>query len=85
VAAISGLTDVDAITLSTSRLINSGQLGAETGWRVILVGALANLVFKAGIAIGAGGRHLARTVIPYFAAAGIGGALLLAFWPSSNL
>jgi uncharacterized membrane protein (DUF4010 family) len=85
VAAISGLTDVDAITLSTSRMINSGQLGAEIGWRIILVGALANLGFKAGIAISAGGRQLARAVIPYFAAAGVGGALLLAFWPSSNL
>lgn len=51
VSAISGLTDMDAITLSTSRMMNRGEIEAAVGWRMILIGALANLVFK-WIAIG---------------------------------
>ena len=84
VAALSGLTDVDAITLSTSRLIDSGRLGAEIGWRVILLGALANLGFKAGIILTAGGARLFRWVLPYFGTAAAIGLLLLAFWPAAN-
>ena len=83
VAAVSGLTDVDAITLSTARMIESGRLGTETGWRVILVGTLANLCFKAGIVVTAGGGRLFRWILPYFAAAAIAAVLLLAFWPSA--
>jgi uncharacterized membrane protein (DUF4010 family) len=85
VAAVSGLTDVDAITLSTSRLIDSGGLAPETGWRTILVGALSNLAFKAGIVLTASGRQLFRWVLPYFGVALAGGALLLVFWPASDL
>lgn len=49
VAALSGLTDVDALTLSTARLVDSGRLAPGDGSRAILLGALANLVFKGGI------------------------------------
>ena len=31
VAALSGLTDMDALTLSTSRLVDSGRLSRATG------------------------------------------------------
>ena len=48
VAALSGLTDVDAITLSTAQLMRSGEITPGTGWRLILLGSLANLVFKGG-------------------------------------
>jgi len=84
VAALSGLTDMDAITLSTSRLIESGRLGPETGWRVILVGTLANLAFKAGIILTAGGGKLFRWVRPYFVAAALAAVLLLALWPAAG-
>jgi uncharacterized membrane protein (DUF4010 family) len=80
VAAVSGLTDVDAITLSISRLIDSGSVDAETGWRLILVGALANLGFKGAIVLAIGGMELFRAVLPYFVAALTGGSLLLVFW-----
>jgi uncharacterized membrane protein (DUF4010 family) len=85
VAALSGLTDVDAITLSTARVIDSGRLGTETGWRVILVGALANLAFKAGIVATAGGARLARATLPLFGLACLGGLLLLVLWPATSL
>ncbi len=57
VAAISGLTDGDAITLSTSRLV-AGGLDPNTGWRAILLAALSNLVFSGGIVAVLGSRGL---------------------------
>ena len=58
VAAISGLTDNDAITLSTSRLVEQGGLAPETGWRAIVIAVIANIIFKTGIAAGLGGKKL---------------------------
>jgi uncharacterized membrane protein (DUF4010 family) len=43
VAVLSGLSDMDAITLSTSRLVANGQLGPDTGWRLILLGRLSSV------------------------------------------
>jgi len=42
VAALSGLTDVDAITLSTAQLVNAGRLNAEDGWRLVVLAAISN-------------------------------------------
>jgi uncharacterized membrane protein (DUF4010 family) len=81
VAAISGLTDMDAITLSTSRLVNTGNVDPGTGWRVILLGGLANLVFKAGLALTLGAQGFRRPVLAGFAAALAGGAAILWLWP----
>jgi uncharacterized membrane protein (DUF4010 family) len=85
VAALSGLTDMDAITLSTSRLIESATLEAATGWRIILIGALANLGFKGGIVFAVSGGKLSRWVLPYFGVALAVGMLLLLLWPASHL
>jgi uncharacterized membrane protein (DUF4010 family) len=82
VAAISGLTDMDAITLSTSQLVRAGRLDAAVGWRVILVGGMANLVFKWGVLAALGGRSLLRRVGAVFGGALLLGVGLLAFWPS---
>ncbi len=62
VAVISGLTDVDAITLSTSNLVSADRLDEDTGWRIILVAALANLVFKGGIVAFLGAAALLRRI-----------------------
>jgi uncharacterized membrane protein (DUF4010 family) len=48
VAIVSGLTDMDAITLSLARLVESGRTDPSTGWRAILIAAMSNLVFKFG-------------------------------------
>jgi uncharacterized membrane protein (DUF4010 family) len=80
VAALSGLTDVDAITLSTVHLVDSGGLAADVGWRLILTGILSNLVFKAGIVAVIGRARALRAAAPYFAVALICGTLLLLFW-----
>jgi uncharacterized membrane protein (DUF4010 family) len=79
VAGISGLTDVDAITLSTSRLVNDGRLSAESGWRVILVAALSNLIFKGGMIALLGHRQLRIKLLPYYGIALVAGILILLF------
>ncbi len=46
VALISGLTDVDAITLSNARLVQQGVLGASQAHISILIALISNLCFK---------------------------------------
>lgn len=81
VAVISGLTDVDAITLSTAQLVEEGRIEASMGWRVIVTAALANLVFKAGMAFALGGRGLGLAVSKMFGIAAAAGLALLFLWP----
>ncbi len=61
VAAISGLTDVDAITLSYARMVGD-RTGLEVAAIGILIAAISNSLLKAGIAVYVGGRQLALTV-----------------------
>ncbi|MDX1578930.1 MAG: DUF4010 domain-containing protein [Gemmatimonadota bacterium] len=82
VAGLSGLTDMDAITLSTAKLIDSGQLDVGTGWRMIVVGALSNLVFKAGVVAVAGHRRLLGRVAAAFGLAIAAGIALVLLWPA---
>jgi uncharacterized membrane protein (DUF4010 family) len=81
VAAISGLTDMDAITLSTASLSNAGQLDADTAWRVIMTGGLANILFKTALVLGMGSRAFIKPVLLGFTATFVGGLLILLFWP----
>ena len=78
VAFLSGLTEMDAITLSTARMSQTGQLAADVGWRLIVVAAMANLVSKAGIAGLLGGWRLLGQITLLFAIPMLGGAALLA-------
>jgi uncharacterized membrane protein (DUF4010 family) len=84
VAVLSGLTDMDAITLSTSQLANQGRLDTGTGWRLILVASMANLAFKAGMVAMLGSRELLKHVIVLFGAALAAGAAILLFWPAAG-
>lgn len=63
VAAASGLTDVDAITLSTLRLFNLGGIGANEVVIAILIAFVANIIFKSGMVWVIGGGKMARHVI----------------------
>lgn len=81
VAGLSGLTDVDAITLSTSQLVNLNRLDASYGWRLIVVATMSNLVFKAGTVVALGHRALALRVCACFGAVLLVGILFLWFWP----
>jgi len=80
VAILSGLTDMDAITLSMTQLVNSDKTSAETAWRCVLVASMSNLVFKAAIVAVVGGRRMFWRIAISFGAAFAIGALLLAFW-----
>ncbi len=72
VALASGLTDVDAITLSTLRLFNQQTLNATPAVTAIGLAVLSNLVFKSGLVIAIGGKTLAKSVLPGLAAIGVG-------------
>lgn len=82
VAGISGLTDMDAITLSTASLVSRGHLEAATGWRVIMTGGAANLIFKAVLAMALGSRAFAGKVAVLFALALGGMGLTVWLWPT---
>jgi uncharacterized membrane protein (DUF4010 family) len=81
VAVISGLTDLDAITLSTGQLANSDKIEAKLAWRVILVALLSNLLFKFGIVAALGPTSLTKRVGLATAAAVVAGVAILLLWP----
>ncbi len=81
VAVLSGLTDMDAITLSTSRMVSAGRLTAETGWRVIVAAAMANLIFKAGLIAMLGHRKLFLRIAILFGILVFVGSVLMATLP----
>jgi uncharacterized membrane protein (DUF4010 family) len=81
VAGLSGLTDMDAITLSSAKLVEAGHIDPGTGWRVILVGALANLAFKGGAVAVLGSPRLKRRMAFLFGLTIAGGVAILAVWP----
>jgi len=83
VAVVSGLTDVDAITLSTSRLMQVGNLDTDHGWRLILVAALSNIAFKAGLVGVLGNRSVFGKVALLFGIVLAGGLLVLWLWPEN--
>lgn len=82
VAGLSGLADVDAITLSTAQLMNDGRIEASVAWRVILISVLSNLIFK-GLVVAAIGhrRLLGRVTLGFGLTLGAGVAALL-LWPT---
>jgi uncharacterized membrane protein (DUF4010 family) len=81
VAVVSGLTDMDAITLSTANLAKAGRLDVNTTWRLVLIAAMSNTVFKGIAAIVLGSSALRRRIITLFGLALAGGAAILLFWP----
>ena len=81
VAGISGLTDVDAITLSTAQLVTDGRLDSAEAWRIITVAVISNLVFKVGTVGVLGNRRLLMIVGTIFAITAAAGAALIFLWP----
>lgn len=81
VAAVSGLTDVDALTLSTSRLVATDRLSPDTGWRLVIVAVLSNLVFKLVLAASLGSRSFARRLGVLGGIAIAVGVGILFVWP----
>ncbi len=84
VAILSGLTDVDAVTLSTAEIARRGELEPDLAWRVIVVASLSNLVFKSGVVAVLGSRALLIRVVPPIAVVVIAGAVMVAAWPAPS-
>ncbi len=80
-ATISGLTDVDALTLSVAELYNQQRITDDTAWRAVLIATLSNLGFKAVAAGMLGGRKLFAIVGSAFAATIALGIAIILFWP----
>jgi len=79
-ALVSGLTDVDAITLSSLRLYELGSLSKVEAVNAIGIAVLSNIAFKLGIVFTLGGSALGWLVLRsmLFVVAGVSGALLFA-------
>lgn len=84
-AFVSGLTDVDAISLSTLRLLNLGKVDATPAAIAILLAMLANLAFKSTLAFALGGGALGRRVVGGMLAVGTGIAAGIAWLVHSSL
>lgn len=81
VAGASGLSGLDAITLSTSRLVNELRMAASEGWTLLVLAVVTNLLAKIGIVAAFGHPRLLRLVVILFFVPIIGGIFLLLFWP----
>lgn len=79
VALISGLTDVDAITLSSLRLYELGKLGTSETVTAISIGIISNIGFKLGLVFFFGRSLLAKQCITGMLATAIGIGLALLF------
>jgi uncharacterized membrane protein (DUF4010 family) len=64
---VAGLTDVDAITLSMSRLAGETIIPQTTAARAIVLAAMSNTAVKAGVVAAMGASPLRRHVLPIFA------------------
>ncbi len=81
VSILSGLTDMDAITLSVSQMVQDGRLPAASGWRMIVAASLANLAFKAGVVSFLGSRDLFKRIASGFGATAVVGIGMILLWP----
>ena len=81
VAFISGLTDVDALTLSVAQLYSGGEAPGFDAWRVIFLATLSNLLFKIVAAAFLGSSQLRSWILGTGAVAMTAGMAMLVLWP----
>jgi uncharacterized membrane protein (DUF4010 family) len=76
-AAVSGLTDIDAISLSSMQLLRIGEIESPQAATVIGLAVFSNTAVKATIASAIGGRTVQRLTLAGFGASllGIGAAI----------
>ncbi len=72
VAALSGLSDVDPLTLSVSKLFASGAVALIPAVIAVLLSAFVNTLFKWFLTISMGTRELFRLVTPGFILLAVG-------------
>lgn len=81
VAGVSGLADLDAISLSTARMMAEASIPASVGWRLLATAGLANLVFKILVAALLAGPRFFQKLLSWMSIPFVGGVLLILFWP----
>jgi uncharacterized membrane protein (DUF4010 family) len=67
-AILTGLVDVNAITLSAASLVAKGQLPTHVGVLAVVLAAASNTIVKAGITLFFGSPKMFKKVLPWFAA-----------------
>jgi uncharacterized membrane protein (DUF4010 family) len=78
VGLLGGLVDVDSVAVAAAQLRQQGAVGVEAAASTYLFATLSNLLFKGATVVLAGGRALARQVLPVFLVLAIlTGALVL--------
>lgn len=78
-AALSGIADVDAITLSMARMAGAGTVEIGTASKAVVLAAMVNTTVKGGIVLALGAAALKKSILPALGlilAAGLG----LAYW-----
>ncbi|MDT0685104.1 MgtC/SapB family protein [Autumnicola psychrophila] len=83
VAIISGLTDVDAITLSLAQMIKGDELETNLGWKLILLASLSNLLFKGVMAAIIGTGKIVKWLAIAFGLSIAVGLLTIFLWPQA--
>lgn len=77
VSILSGLTDMDAITLSVSQMVQEQRIDPTHGWRMIMIASLSNLAFKGMMVLSLGSRALfAKIALAFGATFALGLAIL---------
>lgn len=69
----SGLTDVDAITLSMARLSSAGDITPEVATRAVVLATVSNTLVKGGMVVTLGAPALRRYAWPIFASLAVAG------------
>ncbi len=75
---VTGLTDVDAITLSLSRLAGETQISLQVAGTAVILAALTNSLVKASIASTLGSPELRRMLVWSFSFVVLAGGIALA-------
>jgi uncharacterized membrane protein (DUF4010 family) len=79
VAFLSGIADVDAITISLARLAGDSVISQDLAVLGIVIAAFSNTVVKAGIAYSLGAKKFAKIIFVVFGTMILAGALSLLF------
>ncbi|MFC7335713.1 MgtC/SapB family protein [Haloferula chungangensis] len=82
IAGLSGLTDVDAITLSTANLLKKGEVEVSTAWRLIMVGTLSNTLFKGAVVAVLGAPELFKRIALLYGISIAAGVAIIFLWPA---
>jgi uncharacterized membrane protein (DUF4010 family) len=80
---LTGLTDVDAISLSITRLVTNNQITLQVAGIAIIAAALTNTLSKGAISFFTGSTELRKRVIPALGAimvAGLVSGAIFFFW-----